>query len=257
MIEIDKTAIISDRAEIGSNVKVGPHTIIERGVIIGDDCKIASNVLIAEGATLKRGVQVHHGAVIATRPQDLKFKGEKTTAVVGEDTIVREYVTINRGTAERGETTIGKNSLLMAYAHVAHDCVLGEHVIMANSVNLAGHVEIDEYAIVGGVVPVHQFVKIGAHAMIGGGFRVHQDIVPYALAAGYPLKIMGLNVIGLKRRGFSKDAIRILEHVFKILFHANLNTTQALVKIDNEIEKTAEVQTVLDFIARSNRGITK
>jgi UDP-N-acetylglucosamine acyltransferase len=257
MIDIHKTAIISDRAEIGSDVKVGPYSIIERDVVVGDGCQIASNVLLAEGAVLKAEVQVHHGAVIGSIPQDLKFEGEESQAVIGEKTVVREYATINRGTKDRGETTIGKDCLIMAYAHVAHDCALGDNVILANSVNLAGHIEIDEHAIIGGVVPVHQFVKIGAHAMIGGGYRVQQDIVPYALAAGYPLKIVGLNSIGLKRRGFERDAIKTLEEVYKILFFSNLNTTQALVKIDSEIEKTPEVQVVLDFMARSNRGIVK
>ena len=150
-------------------------------------------------------VRISHGAVIGTLPQDLKFGGEKTRAVVGDNTVIREYVTINRGTKAHGETSVGTNCMIMAYAHVAHDCVIGNNVIMANSVNLAGHIEVDDFAILGGVLPVHQFVKIGAHCMIGGGFRVQQDVCPYSLVGGYPLKVVGLNSIGLRRRGFPPE----------------------------------------------------
>ena len=257
MTTIHPTAIVSDLAELGSNVSIGPHTIVEPNVVIGDGCSIASNALLAEGAVLGKGVTVAHGAVIGTVPQDLKFEGEKSRAVVGDNTVVREYATINRGTKHRGESTIGKNCLIMAYAHVAHDCIIGDNVILANSVNLAGHIEIHDYAILGGVLPVHQFVKIGAHAMIGGGFRVQQDIVPYALAGGYPLRVMGINSVGLKRRGFARETIRTLEKVYKLLFFSKLNTTQALARIDDEIEKSAEVQVILDFVRNSERGIVK
>ena len=206
---------------------------------------------------MKKNVTLFHGAVVGTIPQDLKFKGEKTRLVIGEGTTIREYAMLNRGTAESGQTVIGKNCFLMAYTHVAHDCYLGDNVIMANSVNLAGHIEIGDYAIIGGVVPVHQFVKIGAHSMIGGGFRVQQDICPYALAGGYPLKVAGLNAVGLKRRGFSKESILLLEKTFKILFFSKLNTSQAVEKIKNEIEISEEVEIILDFIARSTRGMVK
>lgn len=257
MSQIHPTAIISPRAELADDVAVGPHTIIEDNVIIGAGCKIASSALIASGARLGSDVMVHHGAVVGTIPQDLKFVGEESTLVVGDATTIREYATLNRGTAERGETTVGKHCLIMAYAHIAHDCVLGDHVIMANSVNLAGHIEIDDHAILGGLLPVHQFVKIGVHAMIGGGFRVQQDVCPYALAGGYPMKIVGLNAIGLKRRGFKQEAIKALQTVFKILFFSGLNTTQAVQRIKNELEMIPEVQTVLDFIDRSDRGLVK
>jgi len=257
MSNIHSTAIVSKKAELGKDVSIGPHSIIEENVIIGDGCKIESSVVIASGARLGKNVSVSHSAVIATEPQDLKFGGEETLAEIGDNTVVREFVTINRGTIAHGKTTLGKNCLVMAYAHVAHDCIIGDGVIMANSVNLAGHVEIGDFAILGGVLPVHQFVKIGAHSMIGGGFRVQQDICPYSLVGGYPLKVVGINSVGLKRRGFTQDTVRTLEQVFKILFFSNLNTTQAAEKIQIEFDSTAEIKEILGFINRSNRGIVK
>lgn len=255
MSEIHATAIVSPMAELADDVTVGPHTIIEDNVVIGSGTKIASSVLIASGARLGSGVTVAHGAVVGTVPQDLKFGGEESTLVVGDNTTIREYATLNRGTEARGETTVGRNCLIMAYAHIAHDCVIGDNVILANSVNLAGHIEIDDFAILGGVLPVHQFVKIGAHAMIGGGFRVQQDVCPYALVADYPLRVVGLNAIGLRRRGFKREIIRALQEVFKLLFFSRLNTTQALERIRSEIEIIPEVQVILDFIDRSDRGL--
>jgi UDP-N-acetylglucosamine acyltransferase len=257
MKDIHPTAIVDSKAELGDNIKIGPHTIIESNVIIEDDVTIGANCLVAEYTELKKNVSLFHGVVVGTIPQDLKFKGEKSKLIIGEGTTLREYAMLNRGTAESGRTVIGKNCLLMAYTHVAHDCVLGDYVIMANAVNLAGHIEIGDYAIIGGVVPVHQFVKIGAHSMIGGGFRVQQDVCPYALAGGYPLKIAGLNIIGLKRRGFSKESIAHLEKAFKILFYSKLNTSQAVENIKNEVELSEEVKILLEFIARSTRGIVK
>ncbi len=257
MSEIHKTAIISPKAEIGENVKVGPFTVIEDGVIVGDGCDIKSSILLAKGTILGKNVNVFHGAAIGSPPQDLKFGGEKTQAIVGNGTTIREYVTFNRGTTYHNRSECGKNCLLMAYSHVAHDCLIGNNVIMANSVNLAGHVEVHDNAILGGLVPVHQFVKIGAHCMIGGGFRVQQDIVPYALVGGYPLKVVGMNSIGLKRRGFTKDAVRAIDTAFKILFFSKLNTTQAVERITNDTDIIPEVQVILDFIKISERGIVK
>lgn len=257
MSSLHKSAQISSDAKLGQNISVGPGAVIEGGVTIGDDCRIGSNTLIAEGARLGRGVTMFHGSVVGSIPQDLKFGGEDSEAIIGDGTVLREYATVNRGTAESGSTSLGKNCFIMSYAHVAHDCHLGNNVIMANSVNLAGHIEIDEYAILGGLVPVHQFVKIGAHCMIGGGFRIPKDICPYALVGGYPIKVIGMNSIGLKRRGFEKDAIRTLEKAFKILFFSKLNTSQAIERIKSEIEPIAEIKVILDFIARSKRGLAK
>ncbi|RKX21859.1 MAG: acyl-[acyl-carrier-protein]--UDP-N-acetylglucosamine O-acyltransferase [Candidatus Zixiibacteriota bacterium] len=257
MNEIHKTAIVSAKAELGKNVKIGPFAIIEDGVIVDDNTELGPGVFLATGAVLGKNVKVFKDAVIGTVPQDLKFGNEITQAIIGDNTTIREFVTINRGTDYHYKTVVGENCMIMAYAHIAHDCIIGNNVIMANSVNLAGHIEIGDFAILGGVLPVHQFVKIGCHSMIGGGFRVQQDVVPYSLAGGYPMKIAGLNLIGLKRRGFSKEALKGLQQIFKILFKSNLNTTQAVEKINSEIEIIPEIKTVLDFIESSERGLVK
>lgn len=257
MTDIHPTAIVSKSAEVADDVTIGPYTIVEDEVQIGAGSNIGSSVQLATGAVIGENVKVFHGAVIGTVPQDLKFGGEKTRALIGDNSVVREYATINRGTKAYGDTTVGRDCLLMAYSHVAHDCILGNNVILANSVNLAGHIEIDDHVIVGGVVPIHQFVKIGTHAMIGGGFRVPQDICPYALVGGYPIRVAGLNAIGLKRRGFSRETVATLDKAFKLLFFSGLNTTQAVERITAEIDRTPEIQTILDFIERSNRGLVK
>lgn len=254
---VHPTAIVSDGALLGAGVTVGAYSIIEDNVQIGDHTRIASHVLVASGARLGKGVSIHHGAVVGTTPQDLKFGGEETLLWVGDHTVIREFATLNRGTSHSGETRVGSDCLLMAYTHVAHDCVLGNHVILANSVNLAGHILIDDYAIIGGIVPVHQFVRIGKHAMIGGGFRVPMDICPYALCAGYPLKVVGINKVGLQRRGFSPEVIQSLERAFRIIFRSRLNTTQALEKVRAEVELSPEVRELIEFIEKSERGICK
>jgi len=257
MANIHPTAIVDPRAELADDVTIGPHTIVESNVTIGNGTSIASNALIASGARIGNGVKVHHGAVIGTVPQDLKFGGEETTAEIGDNTVIREYVTVNRGTEDRWKTVVGSDCLLMAYAHVAHDCRIGNRVIMANAVNLGGHVVIDEWAIIGGVVPVHQFVHVGKHVMVGGGFRITQDVCPYSLVAGYPLRVLGVNHVGLSRRGFSDDTIKSIRKAFKILFHSKLNTTQALARIEQEFEPIPEIQEVIDFIHKAERGIVK
>jgi UDP-N-acetylglucosamine acyltransferase len=256
-MNIHPSAIIQRNAKISDDVTVGPYSIINEGVEIGAGTQIASHVLIDVGTIIGKNCRIHHGAVLGTLPQDLKFEGEKTYLSVGDDTVIREYATLNRGTHWRGKTVVGNNCYIMIYSHVAHDCLLGDHVILANSANLAGHVEIGDYASIGGVVPVHQFVKIGAHSFIGGGFRVQMDVCPYALMGGYPLRTLGLNRIGLQRRGFSDETLQILEKTFRILFKSNLNTTQAIERIKVEVEPIPEVKNILDFIANSERGIIK
>ncbi len=256
-LQIHQTAVVAPGAQIGANVIIGPYAVIEDDVTIDDGCEIASHALVASGSRLGKNVKIHNGAVVGTIPQDLKFGGEKTKLVVGDNTVIREFATLNRGTHHRGETRVGSDCLLMAYSHVAHDCILGDHVIMSNSVNLAGHVVIGDWATLGGLVPVHQFVKIGAHAMIGGGCRVPMDILPYSLYGGLPPMVMGINQIGLKRRGFSSDTLAVLEKTFRILFRSKLNTTQAVERIKAEIQPIPEVQLVLEFIANSERGISK
>lgn len=256
-MNIHPTAIVDPKAELGKEVSVGPHAIINQGVRIGDNVQIGSNVLIDSGAIIGRNCRIHHGAVLSTPPQDLKFGGEKTFLEIGENTVIREYATINRGTKHRGKVTVGSDCFIMIYAHIAHDCIIGNNVILANSVNIAGHVEVEDYAIIGGVVPVHQFTRIGAHSIIGGGFRVPKDVPPYILAGGYPLRYMGLNIIGLKRRGFPANTILTLKKACRILFQSQYNTTQAIEKIKSEIEPLPEIKHLLEFIEKSERGIIK
>jgi UDP-N-acetylglucosamine acyltransferase len=256
-MEQHQTAIVSSKAEIGKNVKVGPFSIIEDDVIIGDDCLIDCYVSIKSGSRLGNNIKISAGAAIGGPPQDLKYAGEKTELIVGENTIIREFVTLNRGTVVHGKTEIGKNCLFMAYAHVAHDCILGDNVILVNSAMMGGHVEIGDWAIVGGKVGVHQFCHVGEHSMIGGCFKATQDVLPFSLAAGYPLRCMGLNLVGLRRRGFSNETIDILKKLFRFLMSKKLNTTQALKRIDDEVEKIPEVLRVLDFINKSTRGVIK
>jgi UDP-N-acetylglucosamine acyltransferase len=254
---IHPTALISSGARLHETVAVGPYTIIEDNVTIDAGSTVASAALIASGARIGKNVKISHGAVIATQPQDLKFGGEETIVTIGDNTVIREYATINRGTKESGSTDVGKDCMIMAYAHVAHDGKIGDRVIMANSVNLAGHVHIGDWAILGGIVPVHQFVRIGAHSMIGGGFRVQQDVCPYALMGGYPLKVIGLNRVGLSRRNFPVETIAALQAAFKLLFFSDLNTRQALERVRDEVAPLAEVRELLEFIETSPRGVIK
>jgi len=257
MSNIHSTAIVDSSAQIGDNVTIGPNAIVEADTIIGDNVSIASNCLIGQYTELHNNVRLFHGAVVGTIPQDLKFAKEKTRLVIGENSTVREYAMFNRGTSESGETVIGKNCLLMAYTHIAHDCVIGDNVILGNGTQVSGHVKIDDHAIISGLVPIHQFVHIGCHCMIGGGYRVPQDICPYSLVGGYPIKVAGINIVGLKRREYSKESIRAIKSAFKMLFFSNLNTTQAVGKIKEEISQTAEIRIILDFIEKSERGIVK
>ena len=258
MVNIHPTAIVEDGARIGKDVQIGAFSMIGPDVSLGNGVVVGSHVVIEGRTVIGERTTISPFAAIGGPPQDTSYKGEPTEVEIGPDCIIREYATVHRGTARgRGRTVVGAKCFMMIGAHVAHDCTIGDNVIMANSVNLAGHIEVGDYAILGGVLPVHQFVKIGAHAMVGGGFRVQQDVCPYALVAGYPLKVVGINAIGLKRRGFKTETIRTLELVFKILFFSKLNTTQAVERIHGEVEIIPEVQEILEFLNRSNRGIVK
>ena len=254
-VSIDRTARVSPNADLGDGVSIGPFSIVEDNVVIGEGTQVASNVLIASGARIGKGCRVHHSAVVSSIPQDLKFAGEDTTLEVGDGTVVREFATLNRGTKDQWKTTIGSNCLLMAYTHVAHDCFIGNSVILANAVNMGGHVTIDDYAIVGGMVPIHQFVQIGCHAMIGGGFRVVKDVPPYVLAGQNPLSFEGLNIVGLKRRGFSPEAISSIESAYHYIYNSKLNVSQAIDKIQKEMVLTDEVRRIIEFTKGSKRGI--
>ncbi|MBU0520421.1 acyl-ACP--UDP-N-acetylglucosamine O-acyltransferase [bacterium] len=252
---IHPTAIIDPKAELADDVEVGPFTIIEHDVQVDSGTVIGPSVLLAHGARIGKNAVIHKGAVIGTVPQDLKFGGEVTLAYVGDCTTVREYVTINRGTTDHGKTTVGSDCLLMTYSHIAHDCVVGDKVILANSVNLAGHVHIEENAIIGGIVPLHQFVRVGRHSFIAGGTRVSKDVPPYILAANDPLRYAGLNSVGLRRRGFSAETIGAIKHAYKLIYLSDLNVSQGVGRVKDEMEILPEIQHIIDFIEGSERGI--
>ncbi len=254
---IHETAIVDAGAELGSGVSVGPFSIICDGARLGDNCKISSHVRIEGCVSMGSDNSVFQGAVVGSPPQDLKWRGEKSELIIGSGNVIREYATMNPGTASGEATQIGDHNLLMAYSHVAHNCIVGDHVILANSVNLAGHVAVDDFAIIGGLTPVHQFVKIGVHSFVGGGSRVPQDVPPFMRGAGNPMAIVGLNSVGLMRRGFSQASLHSLRKAYRFLYRSGLNTTQALERIEAELSDVEEVRTLLTFIRGSERGIVK
>jgi UDP-N-acetylglucosamine acyltransferase len=229
--------------------------VIEDDVAIGEGTMIGAHAVIQSGSRIGRECRIHPMAAIGGLPQDLKFKGEPTTLEIGDKTVVREFVTLNRATAETGRTIIGSNCLFMAYSHVGHDCVVGDNVILANCCGLGGHVHLGNWVILGALTPVHQFCHIGDHAMIGGGFRVVKDVPPYILAGSEPLIFAGLNIIGLRRRGFSAKSIDLLNKTYRLIYRSSLNVSQAVARIAEEVEPSPEVEAVLSFIAKSKRGI--
>ena len=256
--EIHSSSVVSSNATIGENVTIGPFCVVEDDVIIGDGTTLMSHVVVGDGARLGKDVRVHPGAVIGTAPQDLKYAGEKTYAFVGDRTVVREAATVNRGTTATGETRVGADCLLMAYSHVAHDCVIGDHVILANSVNLAGHVTIYDWAIIGGVNGVHQFVQIGAHSMVGGASRVAQDVPPYTLVGRIPTVVEGLNIIGLRRRGFDQIQIEAIKEFYEALYDQGLNITDAVKAFEEQHPEIHPlVSEIIDFIRASKRGLCR
>ena len=257
LAEIHKTAIVEASAELADDVSVGPYTIIEGDVRIDAGTQIGPHVLLASGTRIGKNCRVSNGAVLGTQPQDLKFAGEKTTLEIGDNTTIREFATVNRGTTDHWKTVIGENCLLMAYSHVAHDCTIGNNVILANVVNLAGHVTIDDFVGVGGVTPIHQFVHIGRHAFIGGGFRVPKDIPPFILAMGEPLRFGGLNSVGLKRRGFSDDLLAKIKKAYRIIYNSKLLLVDALKKVEDEIEPVEEITYLVSFFRDSERGVIR
>ncbi len=254
---IHPTAIVDPTAELASGVVVGPYAIIESGVRVGEGTRIDSHARIARDTRIGRANRIGHGAVLGTEPQDSTYRDEPTWLEIGDRNIIREYATLHRGTKSSGKTLVGHDNFIMAYAHVAHDCRIANHVTLVNSVNMAGHVTIEDWAVVGGLVPVHQFVHVGCHAMIAGGFRVPQDVSPYALVAGQPLHVVGLNIVGLRRRGFEAVQLSPLRNAFRILFKSGFNTTQALDRVTAEVDLTAEVHHLVEFIRASERGVTK
>jgi UDP-N-acetylglucosamine acyltransferase len=250
-------SFIHPQAELADNVVVEPFVTISKDVVIGEGTWIGSHVTIMEGARIGKNCKIFPGAVIAAVPQDLKFKGEKSAVHIGDNVVIREFVTINRGTEATHTTTIGNNTLLMAYVHVAHDCIVGNNCVLANNVNLAGHVEIADYAILGGNVSIQQFVKIGRHSILSGGTLVNKDIPPYVRAARHPTCYAGVNSIGLRRRGFSTETVNHILDIYRILFVRGFNTTNALKIIEAEISASAEKDEIVAFVRDSVRGIMK
>ncbi len=257
MTDIATTAVVDRRAELDSGVQVGPYAIIGPEVRIGSGTTVGAHSVLDGHTVIGANCRVFPHAVVGTEPQDLKFSGEMTRLVIGDRTTIREFATLNPGTGEGSETRVGKDCLLMAYSHVAHNCLLGDHVILANSANLAGHVTLDDYAIVGGVTPIHQFVHVGAHAMIGGGSRIPQDVAPFTRVAGNPAACFGINVVGLERRGFTPETIRALKTAFRILFRGKLTVAEAVKRVQDEVNFTPEVRTLVNFFLASERGVTR
>ena len=242
---------------IGKNCKIDPFSYIGKDVEIGDNCWIGNNVTLYPGSKLGNNVKVYPGAVICSEPQDLKFEGEKTTVEIGDNTTIREFVTISRGTNDRLKTSIGKNCLIMAYSHIAHDCIINDDCVIVNNVQIGGHVKIDNFAIIGGGSLIHQFSNIGAHAMVAGGSLVRKDIPPFCKAGKEPISFKGVNTIGLKRRNFTSESINQIQNIYRIIYLEGRNTSQAINKIENDIKDSNEKKIVLDFIKNSDRGIIK
>lgn len=236
---ISPLAYVSPKAQIGKNVTIDPFAYIDDNVIIGDNCHIFPS------------------AVIGAVPQDLKYKGEETWTVIGDNCVLREFVTIHRGTASKGKTVVGNNNLIMAYCHVAHDCILHDNIIMSNVSQLAGEVEIDDYAIIGGGTLVHQFSHIGCHTMIQGGSKVNKDIPPYAIVAREPIAFCGINSVGLNRRGFTPEQIHTIQEVYRLLYQNGMNITQALDYIETTVPRSAERDTIVSFVRNSARGVVR
>ncbi len=255
MVEIHPTAVVSDKAELGTHVVVGPYAVIEDDVIIGDGCQIGPHVYVHSGTRLGQRVRVEKGAVLGTDPQDLKYGGEKTYLEIGDDTTIREFATLNRGTDFHYKTVVGKNCFLMAYVHVAHDCIIGDNVVIANSVQMAGHVEIDDFAGIGGLTAIHQFVRIGKHCFVGGGLRVTKDVPPYVLAMGDPIRYGGTNFVGLKRRGFSSETLRLIKRAYRTVYQSNLKLRDAIQTLKNEFPEQEEIHEIVSFLEKSERGI--
>ncbi len=250
-----ETAIIDPEAEISPSASIGPWAVIGAGVSIAAGVQVGPHAYIERDTRVGKGCRIFKGAVLGTDPQDLKYGGERTFLEVGPRTVVREFATLNRGTAASGTTLVGSDCLIMAYAHVAHDCRIGDHVVLANAVNMGGHVEIGDWAIVGGVTAIHQFVRIGRHSMVGGGSRLSQDVAPYTTVAGNPCAAYGLNTVGLERRGFSAETLAALRAAYRKIFQSHLNVRQALDELE-ATDQPEEVEHLVAFIRASRRGIT-
>ncbi|MFH1160007.1 MAG: acyl-ACP--UDP-N-acetylglucosamine O-acyltransferase [bacterium] len=250
-------AYVHPHAKVAPNAVIEPFVTIDKNVVIAEGTWIGSNVTIMEGARIGKNCRIFPGAVISAIPQDLKFAGEDTIVKIGDNVTIREFVTVNRGTKASYETVIGDNVLLMAYVHIAHDCVIGNNVILGNATNLAGHIVIDDWAIIGGMAAVHQFSHIGTHTMISGGSLVRKDVPPYTKAAREPISYVGVNSIGLRRRGFSAERINYIQDIYRTIYLRGFNVSRAVEIIEAEFPATAERDEILSFISNSSRGIMK
>lgn len=250
-------AYIHPAAKIAPSVVIDPFVTIDADVEIGEGTRIGSNVTIMRGSRIGRNCVIHPGAVIGNVPQDLKFRGEETLAIIGDNTTLRECVTVNRGTASKGKTVVGSNTLIMAYSHIAHDCVIGDHVIISNASQIAGEVVIDDWAVIGGGSLIHQFCHIGAHVMLQGGALVNKDVPPYVMGAREPIAYAGINSIGLRRRGYSNETIREIQDIYRILYLSALNNTEAIERIEATLPPSKERDDVILFVRNSKRGIIK
>jgi UDP-N-acetylglucosamine acyltransferase len=258
MTTIHQTALINRQAEIDSDVEIGPYSVIGAGVRIGKETRVASHVVIEGRTSLGQGNAVYQFATIGSTPQDLKYRGEASELIIGNHNTIREYVSLNPGTAGGGMVTrIGDHNLLMMHCHIAHDCLLGSHNIIANGATLGGHVVVEDYVIVGGLVGIHQFARIGSGAILGAGSMVSKDVPPFCNATGDRARLRGLNLEGLKRRGFTANTIDALKKAYRIIFQSKLKTTDALEKVRREVSPTAEIDILLAFIAQSQRGICR
>ena len=250
-------AYIHPEAKIHPSVVIDPFVSIDSNVVIGEGTRIGSNVTILEGTRIGKNCVIYPGAVLGAAPQDLKFAGEDTTAEIGNNTTIREFVTIHRGTASKGKTVVGNNCLIMAYCHVAHDCTLGNDIIMSNCVQLAGEVEVDDFAIIGGGSLVHQFSHIGSHVMIQGGSKINKDVPPFVKAAREPISYCGINSIGLRRRSYSNEQINEIQEIYRYLYQSELNNSDAVERIEAELPATKERDEIVLFVKNSPRGIIK
>ena len=250
-------AFVHPEAKLGDNVIVEPFAYVDRNTEIGDGTRIMMQATVLEGARIGKNCTIFPHATVAGVPQDLKFQGEETVAIIGDNTTIRECATVNRGTASKGLTSVGSDCLIMAYSHVAHDCVLRDHVILGNATQLAGEVEIDDYAIISGGSLAHQFSKIGAHVMIQGGSKISKDIPPYVMVGREPITYVGLNIVGLRRRGFSSERINGIQEIYRYLYLSGYNISQAVERIEQELPLSEDRTLILDFVRSSSRGIVR
>jgi UDP-N-acetylglucosamine acyltransferase len=257
MAEIDQTARVHPDSDLAEGVSIGPYSIIEADVSIGRGTVVEDHVLLKAGTRIGENNRICHAALLGGEPQDLKFKGQKTGVRIGDNNTIREFATIHRATVEGEETVLGSNCLIMAYVHIAHDCRVGNNVIIANATQMGGFVTVEDFVFLSALIPIHQFSRIGAYSIVGGGFRIDKDVVPFSLAGSEPLRIYGLNIIGLKRNNFKKATINILKKALSILMDKSLNTKQAIERIRDGLPHIPEIEHLITFIQESKRGIAR